>query len=172
MPEPIEAEYFNWLCAKVVPLRSNQYQELLRILYTTEYVWTIAGDRNRCDDGCELRRYFLDQVRTRASQSWLDEPCSVLEMLIAFADRASFQTDRPMQEWFWKFIENLRLEDYRHLSRSDIPVIEEVLHVFIWRLYERNGQGGMFPLHRAKRDQRRVEIWYQFCDYLQDRGLM
>lgn len=172
MPEPIEGEYFNWLCAKVLHHRSNQYHDLMRILYRTEFVWTVSGDKNRWDDGCELKRYFLTQTHARPTRGWLNEPCSVLEMLIAFADRSYFQTNRPARDWFWEFIENLRLSDFRFVSRADLPTIEGILHTFIWRTYGSDGHGGIFPLQEPRRDQRKVEIWYQFCDYLEDRGLM
>lgn len=172
MREPIEGEYFNWLCAKVLPIRSNQYLDLLRILYTTEYFWSVPGDRNRWEDGCELKQYFLIQTRNQASPAWMAEPCSILEMLLALADRAQFQTERPAREWFWEFIGNLMLGDYRQIPQSDIPLVEDVLHAFIWRLYEPDGRGGIFPIHQPTRDQRRIEVWYQFCDYLQDRGLI
>jgi hypothetical protein len=36
----------------------------------------------------------------------------------------------------------------------------------IWRTYDRRGHGGLFPLQRSNRDQRRVEIWYQLSEYL------
>jgi len=172
MSEPIEGEYFNWLCAKVLPFRLNQYFDLMRILYQTEYVWTVAGDRNRWEDGCELKRYFARQMHVRPAPGWFSEPCSVLEMLIALADRAYFQTDRSAKDWFWEFMGNLMLGDYRHVTVSDIPVIEEVLQTFIWRTYEFSGHGGIFPLTYPKRDQRTIEIWYQFGDYLEDRGLI
>lgn len=173
MREPIESEYFNWLCAKVLhELSGSIYQDILRILHETEFAWTIQGDRNRSEDGCELRLSFLRASGWENDAGWYNQPCSVLEVLIAFSDRASFQTDRPAQEWFWEFMTNLDLSEYRQVSRADLPVIEDILHAFIWRTYDDSGHGGMFPLRWPKRDQRKVEIWYQFCDYLDDQGLI
>jgi hypothetical protein len=34
------------------------------------------------------------------------------------------------------------------------------------RRYERNGQGGLFPLRKPAMDQRDVEIWYQANAYM------
>lgn len=172
MGEPIEGEYFNWLCAKVLPPNGIRYHDLLKILYTTEFVWVVSGDRNREDDGLELRQYFLNETRQRMNRPWFEEPCSVLEMLIAFAQRAQFQTDTPAENWFWEFMNNLELSDYAQITDSDARVINEKIHTLIWRTYEPSGYGGMFPLWKPKRDQRKVEIWYQFCEYLDDRGLM
>jgi len=98
---------------------------------------------------------------------------SVLEVLIAFSDKAAFQIETMnAQEWFWQFITNLRLEDYRRASVSDRFVIVDILSRFVLRHYEPNGDGGLFPLRRPKYDQREVEIWYQFCEYAEDNGLL
>lgn len=172
MREPIEAEYFNWLCAKVLTTSGTSYHDLLRILYQTEFSWEVQGDKNRADDGCELRYEFLNASGWDPDPHWFDEPCSVLEMLIAFANRAAFQTDMPPQGWFWEFLENLDLAEHRHVSARDIPRIQEILLIFVSRTYDSSGYGGMFPLRKPQKDQREVEIWYQFCEYLEDRGLI
>lgn len=173
MGEPLENEYFNWLCARVLQRGARVYHDMLRILHNTEFVWGISLDENRAADGIELRTYFLQETRFESDRLWFEQPCSVFEMFIAFADRASFQTDNPAHDWFWVFMENLMLDQFRHISDSDVPLIEEALDRFMRRMYEPDGYGGMFPLrHRPSRDQREVEIWYQFCDYLKDRGLM
>lgn len=171
MDEPIEGVYFNWLCAKVLPVGVQIYSELLRILYKTEFVWVISGDENRAEDGCELRDDFLRESFLQNDRAWYDSPCSVLEVFIAFAKRANFQTDNPVDYWFWRIIENLGLDEYRQISNRDRKVVEDILYDFVWRQYDESGQGGMFPMRWPKRDQRRVEIWYQFFDYLEEQGL-
>lgn len=170
--EPLEATYFNWLCAKVLQPKIRNYWDLMQILNETEFVWLVPGDRNRAEDGILLRIEFLNMLQEEADNLWLDMPCSVLEMLIAFSRRAAFQTDIEPKEWFWIFLRNLNLEDYRRVGKSDVPVIQNILHTLVWRTYERDGYGGMFPLRESDNDQRRVEIWYQFCEYLDDQGLL
>lgn len=171
MAEPIEDAYFGWLCAKVRKARSPIYDDLFRILHGREFVWRVAGDRNRVDDGRELRDHFLREKRLRKEGPWYSEPCSILEMMVAFSERAYFQTERKAKDWFWDFVANLMLDDFRHVTQADVPYIEDILHAFVWRTYEPSGHGGMFPLRWPKRDQREVEIWYQFCDYLEDQGM-
>lgn len=171
MSEPIENLYFNWLCAKVthvkVPTPSNTHWKLLRKLHTTEYVFVLPNDKNRADDGVELRLDFLREARVRDEEPWHHEPCSVLEMLIAFAYRAAFQFDEVTpQEWFWLFLKNMGLADfvdshYREGKATDI------LERFVWRTYASNGVGGsIFPMRDPPQDQRQVEIWYQLFDYM------
>lgn len=172
MSEPIEEEYLNWLCAKVRKTRSPMYDDLFVILHKTEFVWTVHGDRNRAEDGCELRLDFLRESGWNNDQAWFNQPCSVLEILVALAKRACFQTDRPTTEWFWEFISNLYLDDFRRVSRNDVPLIEEILHNFVWRTYDPSGHGGIFPMRWPKQDQRKVELWYQFFEYLDEKGEM
>lgn len=173
MPEPIEGAYFNWLCAKVQRDRAKHiYVDLLRILYSTEFVWALPEDKNRAEDGLELRQDFLRESRERPNPHWFNQPCSVLEVLVAFANRASFQTDISVRDWFWEMLDNLDMGEYRQVSRSDEVHIQEKLHNFIWRTYDPSGYGGLFPMRWPRSDQRKVEIWYQFCEYLEDRGLI
>lgn len=173
MSEPIEETYFNWLTAKVMPLTSPNYQGLLLVLHRTEFIWTELGDDNRAADGLELRLDFLIELGFDSDPLWFETPASVLEVLIAFCVRhASFQTDIPVADWFWRLIENLKLDDYRRISEDQIHEIQEVLKRFMRRTYGPNGVGGLFPMQDPPRDQRKVEIWYQFCDYVQEQQLI
>ncbi len=169
LEEPIESLYFNWLCAKVmrvdVPTPSNTYWKLLRELQNTEFVWVVSMDDNRAEDGKELRHEFLLEARIAVDQEWLNIGCSIFEMLIAFSRRASFTTDRSSPEWFWEFIDNLGLAGFNDAS-FNLFVITDILYSFIWRTFDYHGNGGMFPLKHPHQDQRKLEIWYQFCEYL------
>lgn len=172
MNEPIEEAYFNWLCAKVTSPYMTNHVDLLQILHRTEFVWFIPGDRNRKEDGLELREYFLNETGYEKDNSWFNELCSLLEVLIAFAQRAAFQIDFSVSKWFWKFMENLNLNEFRQVSNRDLQVIDEILHAFIWRMYDSNGYGGLFPLDEPDEDQRQVEIWYQFCAWVDEKGFI
>jgi len=168
--EPIENVYFNWLCAKILymqnPTPSLRYDNLLACLHREEFAWSIVGDDNRARDGVELRMEFLFASRYDPPLGWMEFPCSVLEMLIAFSKRAEHMSDIPFSNWFWTMIENLGLKEYNDARPLDEPQVREVLHNFVWRLYDRNGFGGLFPIANAERDQRNLQIWYQFCDYV------
>lgn len=172
MREPIDSEYFNWLCAKVLMDRPRLYHDMLCVLHQTEFAYFIPGDRNRANDGCELRFEFLTASGWELDIRWMRQPCSVFEALYAFSLRASFQTDISAVDWFWEFMDNLNLADYRQMSSRDRRNVEDILHTFVWRTYDDAGYGGLFPMRRPKHDQREVEIWYQFCEYLEDRGLI
>lgn len=170
--EPIESEYFNWLIAKIKKRPTSwttpttAYWKLMRELQNTEFVWIVSMDDNRAEDGLELRREFVRETRVDTDPDWMHIGCSVLEMMIAFARRAEFATDRSIRDWFWEFLRNLGLEEFNDASGFDPREVSEILDRFIWRTYDYYGVGGMFPMHDAQHDQRKVEIWYQFCEYL------
>jgi hypothetical protein len=175
--EPFENLYFNWLCAKVVfnmnPTPSLTYWTLLRTLHSTEFVWLLSGDDNRAEDGLELRVEFIFEAEAPDDPNWRRfPPCSVLEMLIAFSRRAAFATDEKAKDWFWEFIDNLGLKECNDGSNVTPEEIGEILDNFIWRTYDSRGRGGLFPIDNRNGDEREVEIWYQFCHYLDDKGRM
>lgn len=172
MGGPIENLYFDWLCAKVRMDNTPTYLELFRILHSHIFIPHVQEDENRVEDVKERREYFLQETGVERDLIWLEQEASVLEILIAFSEIAEFQIDMTAQEWFWQFITNLGLEDFRRASVSDRRHIHEILERFVLRDYEPNGDGGLFPLRRPQRDQREVEIWYQFCDYVEDNGLL
>lgn len=173
MEGPLENDYFKWLCAKVIypqqpSTPSLTYWRLLHILHSTEFVWILRGDDNRAADGIELRSQFIFECKVSVSPDWRNMGCSILEMLIAFSRRAEFTTDTPAKDWFWEFLENLHLSHLNDGADFNEEDVEDILDGFVWRTYNTNGEGGMFPLFNPNDDQRRVEIWYQFSYYLED----
>lgn len=167
MRKSMEDAYFSWLCAKVEPTVSNlSYVELLKVLHSTEFVWLLVGDDNRAQDGIDLRDVFLREALLEDNGELSDVMCSVLEMLVAFSYKAEFQTDDSHRDWFWEFMDNLHLTEFSD-DRIEYEIVEDILYAFVWRLYDFDGRnGGLFPLNCASKDQRKVEIWYQFSEYI------
>lgn len=177
MDEPLESVYFNWLYNKVarvaVPTPSLTYFKLFRELHNTEFVWLVSGDDNRAEDGIQLRTEFFHESYIRDDSDWSNIGCSVLEMLIAFSRRASFEYDDwSPRDWFWVFLENLGLADLNDARSFALKRVRDILDRLIWRTYDPNGYGGMFTIINTHNDQRKEEIWSQFCEYLFDQDLM
>lgn len=173
---PLDEQYLQWLYAKTGPVTlknpSQTYWTLLKLLYRIQFSWLIPTDANRGEDGRGLRYLFLDECHIRNDEDWLGLECSVLEMLIALADRLSFEAGREPESWFWELIENLDLTEYtdRSFFSYDQEVdIESKVEVFLKRTYTYSGRGGLFPLEDPREDQRDVEIWYQMGAYLLER---
>lgn len=170
MNEPLEGMYFNWLYSQVSdptarPL-TQRYTKLLDIFYHTEFVPLVLGDDSRVEDGQDLRAEFLRERGLTEVGKLPSEGCSVLEMLIAFSRRAAFITDHGPQQWFWVMLHNLGLEGVSDATSPSPQAIQNVLDTFLSRTYTSKGFGGLFPMHHTQNDQRGIEIWYQFHEYL------
>jgi hypothetical protein len=140
----------------------------MRELFTTEFVWFIARDDARADDGLELRIEFLNDAEIpEVDPLWMDQGCSFLEMLVALSRRMAFMTDIRRADCFWQLVANLGLSECNDLYNRDLPhLVREVTDQVTFRTYEDNGRGGLFPLRYAREDQTKLEIWSQMCAYV------
>lgn len=167
--------YLEWLYSQVASVKqrakTKTYWSLLRQLYSTEFVWLVPNDDNRVADGRDLRWEFIEECNIQnAEASWMRLGCSMLELIIGLSRRLEFEDDTSAKIWFWTLIKNLELDQCTDAKYRDDPRIEpwvaSVLDRVIFRTYDENGVGGLFPLKHAIHDQRKVELWYQLCAYL------
>jgi hypothetical protein len=176
--ERIKRLYLQWLCDKVDRRGSDngpQYRELAANLHKREFKAIIPNDDNRAEDGKKLRECFALETGMEDTE-YLDDPCSILEMLVAVAQRMDFILFDPelgdrTAKWFWILIKNLGLEYYmpgdpdaNKKSRYNSVVLKKLVE----RTYASNGRGGLFPLRRPPNDQREEEIWYQMSHYIDE----
>lgn len=171
--------YFEWIFDKMCGERfapEISFRMLFEHLHRTKFRYSILKDRNRAEDGVDLRYRFAltyanDPIEVDEILKRLDGPCSVLEMMVALAIRAEETImddpnvgDRTSQ-WFWNMIGNLRLGNMidEHFDRA---YVIEVVERFLDREYTPDGKGGLFFVRDCDRDLREVEIWYQLCWYL------
>jgi hypothetical protein len=176
MTEPLDELYFRWLCSQVTNVKlknpARTYWSLLRQLHSKEFVWIIPNDDNRLEDGRDLRHEFVENegLENEVDPDWLNIGCSMLELLIGVARMLNFEDDEPVEDWFWIMLENLGLRHCTDKSNYDEQDVDEILDDVIWRTYDPDGRGGLFPLRHAPEDQREVELWYQASAYLLENG--
>lgn len=174
LADQIRNEYFDWMIDLVNANRGPKeisYIKLLEYLHNTEFTYLILRDRNRAEDGVDLR-YRFGLIRKHLEYSeYLSGPSSVLEMMIALAIRCEeCIMDDPAygnrtSQWFWGMIVSLGLGGMTD-AIFDRDYVEECLTRFLNREYERNGKGGLFTVKGTRRDMRKMEIWYQLNAYL------
>lgn len=166
----IKEYYFDWLCELVCGSRHSKsvsFSRLLARLHDTEFTYLIPRDQNRAENGIALRwRFYCDTGYNIRS----DDPCSVLEMMVALASECEETMDDPnigdrTGQWFWGMVTNLGLGSMANYNFDDIYV-DAVIQRFLNREYEPNGKGGLFTVRNCDRDLRTVEIWTQLCWYL------
>lgn len=169
-PGTFDDQYLIWLYGQVAEVKtrksSRTYWDLLRQLYSTEFVWIIPNDDNRAEDGQELRREWAAEQGIVIDDNWLGLGCSFLEMLIGVSRRLEFEAGGDASSWFWHLINNMGLLGFNDRSKFSPEEVEDRTSAVIWRTYDPDGKGGLFPLRNPKKDQRTVEIWYQLSEYL------
>lgn len=170
-PGSLDNRYLTWLYSQVANPNTRTgprtYWNLCNQLVHIEFAWFVPNDDNRAEDGRELRAEWTATFKEDAPHEWLSLGCSFLELLIGLARRLAFETDGSVSDWFWQLISNLGLSGYND-GRGNFKheEVEDITSAVIWRTYDRDGNGGLFPLRRASKDQRKVEIWYQLSEYL------
>lgn len=169
--QPLDESYFIWLYSQVgdtrIKNRSRTYWNILRQLFKKEFIWFVPNDDNRVEDGKDLRYEFVDQSNLMdVDRDWMNLGCSMLEMLVGLSRRLVDLADGEPRDWFWHILRNLELADHNDSVSYNQQDVDDILDRVIWRTYEPDGRGGLFPLKNAQEDQRKVEIWYQFCAYI------
>lgn len=170
--------YFEWLYDLVCENRyhpDNSQRKLLMQLHDTEFTYLIPRDKNRAEDGKALRYRFAKTHHHDESVDYvmdcLDEPCSVLEMMVALAVRCEEDyMDDPRYgnraaQWFWEMIVSLGLGSMFD-SRYDKQYVDDILRRFLDRRYDPDGRGGLFRVRNCSLDLRKMEIWQQMCYFL------
>lgn len=171
----INDTYFDWLSDLVYKYQYSgqfSYRKLLKYLHSIDFRYSVPKDRNRAEDGIELRYRFADEYITVENEvPYVEEPCSVLEMMVALAIRCEESImDDPTKgdrtgQWFWGMITNLGLGSMKD-PKFDRVYVHDVIERLLDRDYEPDGTGGLFTVRDCMYDMRTVEIWRQLCYYL------
>jgi hypothetical protein len=164
----LDLDYFIWLISQIDTVGSRTYNELFERMHNTEFVWIIPNDDNRLQDGLDLRVQFMHEVSEKSYP--IDQAgATVLEVLIGLSRRVAFAAGGLPSWWAWRLMENLRLQKASDpLTTAKSLRVDNILDALIWRTYERNGQGGFFPLNNSVEDQTKCEIWYQMNEYVME----
>ena len=164
--------YFHWLVEQVEHDAPRTYWDLLRIMFQKEFVWLPQAplDDNRLMDGLELRTEFLlaaDAPRGLSPDEF--GACSFLEMLVALSRRLAWAAGQEAPGWAWQLVVNLELHKMSDpLGRIRRKRVDDALDRVIWRNYNPDGTGGLFPLSWPEQDQTLVELWYQMSAYIEE----
>lgn len=171
-------QYFEWLLNRIgIETGENGYRGLCQILYQHPFYPIVEMDANRCEDGEAYRDLFATNDNARWALDQDIGGCTVLEMMLALAEKTSFDMcgssfQASPAKWFMEMLENAGLDIYTDsILQSDPDAYYEacdVLERVIFRQYSWNGQGGFFPLQNSVENQRDVEIEIQRNNYLME----
>lgn len=170
----IAHEYYKWMthlvCGNLFP-QEISFTQLLRHLYSVPFTYIIPNDKNRAEDGIDLRYRWAVMQGFDDTPPELAGPCSILEMIVALAIRCeeSLMDDPAIgdrtRHWFWIMLNNMGLGSMSN-NRYDPYLTDEIIDRFLNREYDRDGKGGLFRIKDCKYDLRNVEIWCQLNWYI------
>ena len=163
-------DYLKWLKTAV---RAEEYLKdawVLDFLFQIPYHWSIELDENLAYWGLKLREIYAEWSTDQAVLGYLDGMCSVLEMLIALANRLEQEImhepdlgDRAYI-WFWTMVNKLRLDDAANVEQAN-DIVQNLLN----RTYHPNGEGSVCGvLLRHPADLRTVDFWYQMSFWAEE----
>ena len=168
-----DRRYFEWLLDRVRSrfVVADDYRLLLKYLFYREFTWLIPFDSNRADAGIGLRYEF--ETEHGSSGRTDDDPCSVLEMLVALARdweheiTYDFHKGDRSSQWFWTMIGNLGLLNYPD-NAFDEGEVEEIIDIGLTRKFSKTGEKSVFPVKNWYGDQRELEIWLQLQNFVME----
>ena len=167
--------YFAWLVSRVEPINRPDMTKLYEALFYREFQWILERDGNRAEDGVTMRKQFTNETGYILSDEEYHKPCSVLEMMVALAERCDNATmtdfdDREPWVWFDEMLKSLGLENMTD-NVFNPEKVDDILTRFLERKYTQTGKGGLFYIPHAEHDMRKIEIWYQMNMYIIDHAL-
>jgi hypothetical protein len=166
----VRHEYLKWLILQVGNETVDDIYPVCTQMHQKGFVWFVANDENRLQDGVDLRLEFLYETGKNAPNEALRTlQVSVLEVLVALSRRMEFALDGNAFDWAWVLMQNLGLDKFRGcLTLRKRDQVDEILEALIWRNYDADGQGGFFPLAWPNEDQTKIEIWYQLQNWISE----
>lgn len=150
------SDYYLWLESLV---NDGNHSMLIRYLYEKPYRCQFTLDENRAAGGLNLRSRFAYENGVNV-QDVGHGPCSILEMLIALADRMVEILTCDIYDWFWDLLRNLTLDRFDD-ANFDENEINYILNRWLDRTYSRDGRGSIFPLNSYQGDCRNLDTWSQ-----------
>ena len=136
----------------------------------------INYDENRAKDGIQLRDIW-QRANNLSEEDIAFGVSKILEVLIGISKRVLYEIYGSKwaelfspSDIFWVLLENLSLEKFsdEYLAAGMFEEIDEILIIWIERHYNRNGVGGIFPVMRASKNMRNLELWDQMSLYIHE----
>lgn len=153
----------------------GSYSELCAYLYSRPFFFILPRDEDREDDGLSLRLRIMDYVTygKRGMALAYSEPCNVLEMMLALAQRAEddiiFTANKDhVGELLYDMISSMGIAWLTDDYYSEVAA-QSAVDNMLNRRYEPNGHGGLFTVKKTSKDMRDMEIWYQMQAYLNEK---
>lgn len=167
--------YFEWL-VEIVRGEDEEYVDLIPVLdflFDRRFEWHNTLDRNRVADALLLRRDYAKEEGCAYPADSKEKECSVFEVLVRLAvdvdDHITGDPEDPHPEiWFWKWLENLGIDDRCTGEGYDEEYLEQQISRWLKGDFSSLGKGSPFRLHHRAGDQRKKDMWGQCMAYISE----
>lgn len=173
--DELSQAYYEWLVYDILSSRPNWFP-ILKVLHSRDYVPIMIMDDSRAKDGVNMRDIYMSKVNNtyavvQGSNPWVDIPCSMLEMMIAFAIRIKEEFYSEYDDIFdmttiifSSFMSSLGI-DTETITEEELNII---INNFICRNYDPSGKGSLFNLSGKTLDidWRDPPIWNQMLAWV------
>lgn len=166
MGESLEESYLKWLSEQCYPAdEPENYDKVLEALHEEYYVVNTAMDENRVHDATGMREEFETDIGAQLELP--QDQVTILEVLVALARRAEFQTAHiSAAAWVRIFLLNadilFRDEDYNAAADINVGHVIDLINM--------GGYQNILPLDNP-RPGTRTELWLWLMDYIVENDL-
>jgi len=166
----------EWLIESVNNRKDKRFNRLLTILYNKEFYSLINYDENRAKDGTQLRNLWQSENKL-SEEDIAFGVAKILEVLLGISKRvwheiygSKYSEKLDPSDIFWILLDNLGLTKFsdEYLASGMFEEIDEILVRWVERQYNKNGVGGIFPVLRASKNMRNLELWDQMSLYIHE----
>lgn len=154
------SRYFNEL---VDIVDGRGYENLLLHMFNTPFYCKVASDENHL--------HHCNDLRSECNAHLADD-YNVLEFFIALARGMDdilhdLKHGDRTADWFWMMMENMRLTQYTN-PHYDEEIVDIIISRFVERKFNKNGDGGPFPLRHPLANMKRTDWWYAMNWYVEE----
>lgn len=167
--------YLQWLIKRS---GAFMYEYLFEYLFAIPFDSPIRRDKNRAEDGKNLRFIYQSDTNRYSGLSKSQDPCTVLEFLIVLAEATNELTgfSKSTRYWLQMFFDNTDLARFDDNFWTDghknetvpiwqEPILQEVsikVDRLLQRHYHPDGTGGgLFHIINPEIDMAKTEYWQQ-----------
>lgn len=171
----ILSAYRLWLNNKIANDISPAYNQLLAILWRTEFIAEYQQDNNRMEDAYNLRDEFADSINIE-NQDYLKlkaTPVRLIEVMISLAKRINeiISVDDNISKYFWEMVASLemnKLDDSMYNASS----AQKHIDILLGHKYRKNGRGGLFFIKDADLSYNAplLDIWTQAMAWINSKS--
>ena len=167
----ILSAYRLWLNNQISNEISATYNQLLAILWRTEFVAEYELDINRMEDAKSLRDEFADGIDIENAEylKLKATPVRLIEVMISLARRISniVSTEDNTARYFWEMVASMEMQKLDDGS-FNASSAQKHIDILLGHKYRNNGRGGLFFIRNIGPDYiaPKLDIWTQMMAYI------